>query len=471
MTSPTTRTIASTAAALAGGTTTSRDLVEQALARAGDAQGEGPTHLPPAACGRGARRRRGRGLRCAARACRRPRPLAGLPISIKDLFERTRRDHEPPARACSPTIRPRRATRRSSRGCAAPGPRSSVRTTMTEFAYSGLGINPHYGTPRCPWDRATGRIPGGSSSGAAVSVTDDFALGAIGTDTGGSVRIPAAVCGIVGFKPTAARVPAATAACRCRRRSIRSGRSRTASRAAIAIDRVLAWENIDTPLPEPTPAAAITLAVPRTVLLDDLEAAGRGGIRARPRASVGGRLPPDRRRVPPLAAMQESPRRRRAPRRRAGGRSRAAIAAAEAFAWHRALLATSEPGYDPRVAKRIRRAEGISMPEYLALVALRRAPIAEMHAITRPYTAVVCPTVPIVPPALAPLRAGRCALRRNQPAHPAQHRGGQLSRRCAITLPCHEPGTAPVGLMLIGEHMGDAALLRAALTVEAILAA
>ena len=81
------------------------------------------------------------------------------------------------------------------------------RTNMTEFACSGLGLNPHYGTPRNPWDRTTGRIPGGSSSGAAVSVTDGMAAAAIGTDTGGSVRIPSALCGLTGFKPTARRVP------------------------------------------------------------------------------------------------------------------------------------------------------------------------------------------------------------------------------------------------------------------------
>ena len=78
---------------------------------------------------------------------------------------------------------------------------------MTEFAFSGLGINPHYGTPANPWDRENRRLPGGSSSGAAVSVSDDMAYGALGTDTGGSCRIPAALCGLVGFKPTQARVP------------------------------------------------------------------------------------------------------------------------------------------------------------------------------------------------------------------------------------------------------------------------
>ena len=81
------------------------------------------------------------------------------------------------------------------------------RTNMTEFAYSGVGLNPHYGTPLCVYDRATGRIPGGSSSGAAVSVADAICAVGIGTDTGGSCRIPAAFNGIVGWKPTVGQVP------------------------------------------------------------------------------------------------------------------------------------------------------------------------------------------------------------------------------------------------------------------------
>ena len=81
------------------------------------------------------------------------------------------------------------------------------RTNMTEFAYSGIGINPHYGTPKSAWQRSVGHVPGGSSSGAAVSIADRMAYGALGTDTGGSCRIPAAYNGIVGYKPTQRRVP------------------------------------------------------------------------------------------------------------------------------------------------------------------------------------------------------------------------------------------------------------------------
>src|SRR4029079_11931702 len=132
--------------------------------------------------------------------------LAGIPISIKDLFDETNvvtlggsklLAGSPPATRDSTVVERLRAA-----GAAIIG-----RTNLTEFAYSGLGINPHYGTPRNTFDRPGNRIPGGSSSGAAISVTDGMAAGAIGTDTGGSVRIPAALNGLVGFKPTARRVP------------------------------------------------------------------------------------------------------------------------------------------------------------------------------------------------------------------------------------------------------------------------
>src|SRR2546421_466187 len=131
-------------------------------------------------------------------------PLAGLPVSVKDLFdvagERTLAgskalDDSPPAAHDAPTIARLRAA-----GAVLIG-----RTNMTEFAFSGVGINPHYGTPGNPWDRK--RIPGGSSSGAPISVADGMAAVAIGTDTGGSVRIPAAFCGLAGLKPTQSRIP------------------------------------------------------------------------------------------------------------------------------------------------------------------------------------------------------------------------------------------------------------------------
>ena len=134
--------------------------------------------------------------------------LDGIPISIKDLFDVAGEvtgagarifAQSPPATEDCPVVARLRAA-----GLVFMG-----RTNMTEFAYSGLGINPHFDTPRNPFEREVGRVPGGSSSGAAVSVTDGMAAAGMGTDTGGSCRIPAAFCGITGYKPTASRVPIA----------------------------------------------------------------------------------------------------------------------------------------------------------------------------------------------------------------------------------------------------------------------
>jgi aspartyl-tRNA(Asn)/glutamyl-tRNA(Gln) amidotransferase subunit A len=200
-------TIAEAAAALASGRTTSRALVETALDRIADPAGEGartfvrtyPTQARASADAIDALRR----------ANRAPSPFAGIPVSLKDLLDVAGEPtpagsvvlaDAPLATAHAPVVQ-----RLLAAGLIPVG-----RTNMTEFAFSGVGINPHYGTPRSPYGRqadGSGRVPGGSSSGAAVSVSDHMAFAAIGTDTGGSCRIPAAFCGVVGYKPTQRRVP------------------------------------------------------------------------------------------------------------------------------------------------------------------------------------------------------------------------------------------------------------------------
>ena len=194
---------------LAAGRTSATALTEAALARAQDPAGEGARVFTLLDAGRA------RALAAASDALRAAgivrSPLEGLPVSIKDLFDVAGqvttagsvvlKDAAPAARN-APVI-----DRLIAAGAVIVG-----RTNMTEFAFSGLGLNPHHGTPRNPWDRVGGgRIPGGSSSGAAVSVTDGMAVLALGSDTGGSVRVPSALCGLAGFKPTQRRVPLAGA--------------------------------------------------------------------------------------------------------------------------------------------------------------------------------------------------------------------------------------------------------------------
>src|SRR3954453_18180071 len=204
MTMPEMPTLASLAADLEGGRTTARALVDECLAKIADNDGEGARaflHIDTEAAIEAAEAMdRLREVNAA------PSPFAGIPISIKDLFDikgqvtragsRALED-SPPASADAPAVaRLRRA------GFVVIG-----RTNMTEFAYSGIGINPHYGTPKGAWQRSVGHVPGGSSSGAAVSVIDGMAHAGLGTDTGGSCRIPAAFNGIVGYKPTQRRIP------------------------------------------------------------------------------------------------------------------------------------------------------------------------------------------------------------------------------------------------------------------------
>src|SRR3954464_14470920 len=197
-------TLASLAADLAAGRTTARQLVDECLARIADPAGEGVrtfTLVEKAAALSAAD-----AMDHLRKANAAPSLYAGIPVSIKDLFDIkgqvTRagsggREVPAPAEADAPVVAQLRRA-----GFVVIG-----RTNMSEFAYSGIGINPHFGTPKSVWQRNVGHVPGGSSSGAAVSVADKMAHGALGTDTGGSCRIPAAYNGIVGFKPTQRRVP------------------------------------------------------------------------------------------------------------------------------------------------------------------------------------------------------------------------------------------------------------------------
>src|SRR4030081_156936 len=258
-------TLATLADDLAQGRTSARKLVDQCLARIADPSGEGARafiHVDKdAAIAAADAMDRLRKARAA------PSPFAGIPVSIKDLFDikgqvtragsRALEDSAP-AEADAPVVARLRRT-----GFIVIG-----RTNMTEFAYSGIGINPHYGTPKSSWLRSVGHVPGGSSSGAAVSIADGMAYGALGTDTGGSCRIPAASIGIVGFKPTQRRVPLDGGVPLSSTLDSFGPLARTAQCCAV-LDAVLANELVR-PL-RPRPIKGMRLAVPTTVALDDLE--------------------------------------------------------------------------------------------------------------------------------------------------------------------------------------------------------
>jgi aspartyl-tRNA(Asn)/glutamyl-tRNA(Gln) amidotransferase subunit A len=442
------RTIEELAQALTAGATTSRALTEACLARIAEPGGEGAAAFT--AVDAEAARAMADAADMQRRAGRAPGRYAGIPIGVKDLFdiagETTRAGSRaladaPPATTTAPAV-----ARMIAAGFVPIG-----RTNMSEFAYSGLGINPHYGTPRAPWDRTAGRIPGGSSSGTAVAVADGMAVAGLGTDTGGSCRIPAAFCGVVGYKPTARRVPLQGALPLAP--SLDSIGPLAASVACCAaIDAVLAGETPAPPIP--MPLAGLRLAVPEA-LLDGMDVdVAAAFARALAVLSVAGAVI----RHEAFAAFGQM----------AEANAQGGFAAAEAYAWHRNLLAGKAALYDPRIRVRIERGGKQSAADYIDLLAARTRIAAEFDAATRGFDALILPTVPIVPPRIAEVdaeadynRLNLLSLRNPAPAN--------FLDRCAISLPCHRPDEPPVGLMLMGETMGDARLFAIAAAVEAAL--
>lgn len=392
----------------------------------------------------------------AIAAGRDPGALAGLAVSVKDLFDvrgqRTRagarcRDGIDVAAVDAPAVARLRAA-----GAALIG-----RTQMTEFAFSGVGINPHDGTPAnvalARLDRPD-CVPGGSTAGGAVSVASGAAWAALGSDTGGSIRIPAALQGLVGFKntqvltPTAGSVPLAP--------SLDTACAITHSvRDALVLHQVLAQRTVAL---AGRPLARLRLAWCPQLFQDALEPAVAAAFEASLAALSAAGASVITLDLPMLAELPELT--------RDGG-----ITCAEAWAWHAPQWAAQADAYDPRVLSRIRRGAAISATQLAALHAHRRRWIAAINATLVDIDAVLSPTVPLIAPPLAPLRADDAAffavnalLLRN----PAVI---NLLDGCAISLPCQPAGQAPVGLMLWAPGGRDDALLDAALTVEAALRA
>ncbi|MDI3306285.1 MAG: amidase [Acetobacteraceae bacterium] len=444
--------IADAAAALASGRTTAAELVEAALDRIADPAGEGRRAFT--AVHTEAARAQARAMDALRRAGRALSPWAGIPVTVKDLFDEQGHPtpagsvvlkDAPPAAADAPAV-----ARLKRAGFVVIG-----RTNMVEFAFSGLGVNPHYGTPKSPWDRATGRLPGGSSSGAAVAAADHMGFGGLGTDTGGSCRIPAALCGIVGYKPTARRVPLAGVLPLSPTLDSVGPLARSVACCAL-LDAVISGVEDPEPL-VPAPVAGLRLGLPRsTFLTDDMDATVSAAFgRALSRlAGAGARI--ELFDLPELAEIPEA--------NRLGG-----FAASEAWAWHRGLIAEKAEGYDPRVLARIRRGERMSAADYIDLVNARARIIAAVAKRTASFDAIVAPTCPVIPPAIAEVEDEREYNRINMLLLRNTSVGNFLDR-CSISLPIHRPGEAPVGLMLTGEHMADAALFRTAAAVEAALA-
>jgi aspartyl-tRNA(Asn)/glutamyl-tRNA(Gln) amidotransferase subunit A len=440
-------TVAQLTRELDSGRTTSRELVEAALARIAAPEGEGSrAFLKVYADSARAEAEHSDRLR---KAGVRRSPIDGLPVSLKDLFDVagdvTRAGSKVFAQQANrdaPAVARLRAA-----GAVFVG-----RTNMVEFAFGGVGLNPHYGTPRNPWDRKTGRVPGGSTSGGAVAQADGMCVMALGSDTRGSIRGPSALCGVTGWKPTARRVPREGAfPLSFTLDSV--GPLANSIACAATYDAILAGES-PAPLPE-LPVKGLRLLLPRCMALDDLDATvGKAFEAALARFSREGALIEEK----PAPAFD-----RQADYFKAGG-----FAGAEAYHIHRPFLDRIKE-YDPRVGTRVVLGKDFSASDYLTLGDLRAAFVREVAALAAPYDAMLMPTVPCVAPTIAETEANmddyvRWNMRILRNCGLINFLDG-----CAASVPCHEPGGAPVGLMVCGTSDSDRHTLAVAAALERTL--
>ena len=373
--------------------------------------------------------------------------LDGAIVSIKDLFdvqgEVTRAgsklvaEEGQPADADAPVVRRLRSA----------GAVVVAKTNMSEFAFSGVGANPHYGTPGNPADRA--RVPGGSTSGGAVAVGDGMCEIAIGSDTGGSTRIPAALCGIVGFKPSRQRISTAGAFPLSFSLDSIGPMAKTVADCAKA-DAVMAGEAFSAV--EPAPLAGLRVGIAQGLPLDALDdtVAQRFPAALKLLEKAGARLSDEA--LPLIDRMAEV-------------NAKGGLAPPEALMIHRDRLARRGDVVDPNVRARIERAAKISAADYVAMQQARAALVAAMDARLADIDVLVSPTTPIVAPTIAEMEERETFARKN----------GLLLRNtsiwnffdcCAISLPLPRAGGLPTGLMLIGRNGHDRRLFRIAAAVE-----
>jgi len=430
--------------------TSARDRLEAALGRIDDPKGEGARacltvyrdHAKAAADAADARAKAGVSLG----------PIDGTIVSIKDLFdvagEVTRAgskvfaEEGKPAAADAPVVRRLRAG----------GAVIVAKTNMSEFAYTGIRANPHFGTPGNPADRK--RVPGGSSSGAAVAAADGMCEIAIGTDTGGSCRIPGALCGIVGYKPSRQRIP--TQGAFPLSYSIDSiGPIARSVEACARADAVMANETY-VPL-EPVPLAGLRIGVAEDYPLENLdETVDLKFSDAVARLNKAGAHISEEK----LALLDEM----------VQVNSKGGVQPAEAFAIHRDLLSRRADAMDPNVSVRLERARNISAADYIDMVRERARLIRMMDIRIADVDVLAWPTTPMVAPTMQEVAAPDEFARKN----------AMLLRNtvivnffdlCAISVPIPRGSGLPAGFMLVARNGQDQRLFRIAAAVERLFAA
>jgi aspartyl-tRNA(Asn)/glutamyl-tRNA(Gln) amidotransferase subunit A len=425
-----------------------RDRLEQALARIADPNGEGARACltvyadaaRAAADAADARTVRGGSLG----------PLDGTIVSIKDLFdvagEPTRAGSKILAEEAVPAVADATVVRRLRQA----GAVIVAKTNMSEFAFSGIGANPHFGTPGNPHDRR--RVPGGSSAGAPVALADGMCELSIGTDTGGSVRIPAALCGLVGFKPSRQRVPTDGAFPLSKTLDSIGPIARSVADCAKA-DAIMAGEEFTTP--EPIALAGLRFGVAEGLLLDRLDDIVDPAFKAAlgRLEGAGCRLSHEQ-----LSLLDDW----------VALNERGGVLPPEACAVHRDRLCRRAADIDPNVRVRIERGCAVSQADYADMVRERARLVAAMDARLAALDVLVMPTTAIVAPTIAEVADTKVFAARNA----ALLRNTSMVNffdLCAISLPLQ--ATLPVGLMLVVRNGQDRQLLRIAAAVMQLFVA
>jgi aspartyl-tRNA(Asn)/glutamyl-tRNA(Gln) amidotransferase subunit A len=435
---------------LDSGSISSVSLVEDALLHVHDASGQGSrvyTQLFESQALDAARASdllRGAGLKRSA--------IDGVVISVKDLFDvsghATKAGSVVLADAPIATSDAVVVARLRAAGAIVLGT-----TNMTEFAFSGLGLNPHYGTPLGPFEREAGRIPGGSSSGAAVSVSDGMAAAAIGTDTGGSVRIPSAFCGLVGFKPSAQRIP------------VQGSVPLSTSLDSIGplghrvtccawLDAIMSGVSISSL--NPRSVSSLVLAKPKQVVFDNVEPIVlQTFVHACEVLQQAGAKIVDID-VPEFSEWQST-------------HAKNGLVASEAWAWHQHLIAEKGDRYDPRVLSRLLMGESIHAGAYIEALNRRQDWVNRLTARTHAFDAMIYPTVAVIAPLLAPLVESDALYGQTNALVLRNTAIMNYFDACSLSLPCHVMGQAPVGMMLSSRSGQDARLLEIGLACEQVL--
>ncbi len=440
------------ATALRNGDTTSTELVEQALELANRSSAVFTAINP--------------GLLNLAASIDRARqkspsqsPLAGIPIALKDLFnvrnESTlagsivRRHYAQPEAQDADVVAPLRAA----------GLLFLGRTNMSEFAFSGIGKNPHYGTPLSIWDRETGRLPGGSSSGSAVAVAEGIVAAALGSDTAGSCRIPAAFNGVVGVKPSHGRMsldgifplsPTLDA----------PGPLAVDVDSCFILDRLMCGKlppSNTLPVLQAADLKTMKLVIPGARVMEDLDDEVRVAFERSVEVLIAAGVNIQQTPMPVLDHCDdffiERP-----------------IVVYEVWLHHREMLEQHLDEYDPFVGLRMSAGAEISSEEQQQRYREREQIVDRFNKQfeSLQVDALLYPSVACIPPAIAETddedNARRVNLRCLRNTATVNYFDG-----CSMSLPCHQPGEPPVGLMLSAANGRDESLYQVAAAIEAAL--